>query len=94
MRLETDGSVLQGMDYADTTTPPRQLDGSCYGVSQGFFLSLIDEIVGQLKRADLSQLCRWPRALALVLVRAVGGALEPLRHSATGRDVRDTRRSG
>ena len=70
MRLETDGSVLQGMDYADTTTPPRQLDGSCYGVSQGFFLSLIDEIVGQLKRADLSQLCRWPRALALVLMCA------------------------
>lgn len=50
-RLEPDGSVLQGMDYADTTTPPRQLDGSCYCVPPGFFLSLIDEIVGQLKRA-------------------------------------------
>jgi creatinine amidohydrolase len=50
-RLEPDGSLLQGMDYADTTTPPRQLDGSCYCVPQGFFLALIDEIVGQLKRA-------------------------------------------
>jgi creatinine amidohydrolase len=53
-RLEPDGSVLQGMDYADTTTPPRQLDGSCYCVSQGFFLSLVDEIVGQLKRAGFN----------------------------------------
>lgn len=50
-RVEPDGSVLQGMDYADVTTPHRQLDGSCYWASQGFFLSLIDAILAQIKRA-------------------------------------------
>src|SRR6478735_4043036 len=29
-RVQPDGSSLQGMDYADVTTPHRQLDGSCY----------------------------------------------------------------
>jgi creatinine amidohydrolase len=46
-----DGVDLQGMDYADTTTPHRQLDGSCYWVSYGFFMTLIDAILAQLKRA-------------------------------------------
>jgi len=50
-RLETDGSILQGMDYADVTTPHRQLDGSCYWVSNGFFMVLIDAILEQLNRA-------------------------------------------
>lgn len=50
-RLEADGSVLQGMDYAQTTTPERQLDGSCYWISQGLFLALIDAILPQIKRA-------------------------------------------
>ena len=50
-RTEPDGRVLQGMDYADVTTPHRQLDGSCYWASQGFFLSLIDAILEQIKRA-------------------------------------------
>lgn len=50
-RLEPDGSFLNGMDYADVTTPPRQLDGSCYWVSEGFFLILIDAILAQIKRA-------------------------------------------
>jgi creatinine amidohydrolase len=46
-----DGVDLQGMDYADTTTPHRQLDGSCYWVSYGFYMTLIDAILAQLKRA-------------------------------------------
>ncbi len=50
-RLSVEGKQLQGMDYADVTTPPRQLDGSCYWVSDGFFLQLIDVILEQLKRA-------------------------------------------
>ena len=51
-RQQADGSSpLQGMDYADVTTPHRQLDGSCYWVSRGLFLALIDHILSQLKRA-------------------------------------------
>ena len=50
-RLLADGSQLQGMDYAEVTKPPRQLDGSCYWVSKGFFECLIDSILTQLKRA-------------------------------------------
>ena len=49
--LQEDGGYLQGMDYADVTTPHRQLDGSCYWVPQGFFLALVDAILEQLKRA-------------------------------------------
>jgi creatinine amidohydrolase len=44
-------SLLVGMDYADTTTPARQLDGSCYWVSEGLFLLLCESIIGQAKRA-------------------------------------------
>jgi len=50
-RLEPDGSYLQGMEYHESTTPPRKLDGSCYWASQGFFLQLIDVILEQVKRA-------------------------------------------
>ncbi len=50
-RLEADGTQLQGMDTSDATTPHRQLDGSCYWVSQGVFLLLIDAILDQVKRA-------------------------------------------
>lgn len=46
-----DGETLVGMDYAESTTPPRQLDGSCYWVSQGFHLLMVDGILAQLKRA-------------------------------------------
>lgn len=50
-QLQLNGSQLQGMDTADVTTPHRQLDGSCYWVSEGLFMSLIDNIIEQLKRA-------------------------------------------
>jgi creatinine amidohydrolase len=43
--------MLVGMDYADSTIPPRQLDGSCYWVSRGFHLLMIDAILTQIKRA-------------------------------------------
>jgi len=46
-----DGKMLVGMDYAESTTPPRQLDGSCYWVPAGFHLLLVDAILAQLKRA-------------------------------------------
>ncbi len=42
---------LYGMDYADTTTPERQLEGSCYWIPPGLFEILIDSILIQLKRA-------------------------------------------
>ena len=48
----SDGRMLQGMDYAaDVTRPHRQLDGSCYWVSDGLFMVLIDAILEQLVRA-------------------------------------------
>jgi creatinine amidohydrolase len=49
--LLPDGQHLQGMETADSTTPHRQLDGSCYWVSPGFFMTLVDAILAQLKRA-------------------------------------------
>jgi creatinine amidohydrolase len=51
IRLEPDGSSLQGMDYAGVTTPARQLDGSCYHIGEGLFLSLCESILAQAKRA-------------------------------------------
>ncbi len=50
-----EGGVLIGMDYADdVTVPHRQLDGSAYWVSNGFFNSLIDAILLQVKRAGFT----------------------------------------
>ena len=49
-------SLLIGMDYADTTTPIRQLDGSCYWVPEGLFLLLCESIIGQAKRAGFTVL--------------------------------------
>jgi creatinine amidohydrolase len=45
------GTMLVGMDYDGTTTPPRKLDGSCYWVPQGLHLQIVDAILEQLKRA-------------------------------------------
>ena len=49
--LQENSIQLQGMDTADTTTPHRQLDGSCYWISEGLFMTLIDTILEQIKRA-------------------------------------------
>jgi creatinine amidohydrolase len=51
VRAEPDGRVLIGMDYAGVTTPPRQLDGSCYWVSRGLFLQLVEAVLAQAARA-------------------------------------------
>jgi creatinine amidohydrolase len=44
------GQSFYGMDAIPASLPPRQLEGSCYWVSKGFFKQLIDAIVVQLKR--------------------------------------------
>jgi creatinine amidohydrolase len=51
-----DDALLIGMDYAETTTPPRRLDGSCYWVPEGLFLLLCESIVGQARRAGFTVL--------------------------------------
>lgn len=55
-QAEPNHSLLIGMDYAETTTPPRQLDGSCYWVPEGIFLLLCESIIGQAKRAGFTAL--------------------------------------
>ena len=50
-RLAGNGRMLYGMDYAPSTTPPRQLDGSCYWLPKGLHLMVIDAVLEQLRRA-------------------------------------------
>ena len=47
---QSDGSVLQGMDTADVTTPHRQLDGSCYWIPKGVFFQICESILAQAVR--------------------------------------------
>lgn len=49
--LTHNGQTFYGMDAIPDTLPPRQLEGSCYWVSSGFFKLLIDMILTQIKRA-------------------------------------------
>lgn len=51
VRLSYGGVQLQGMDFVDPSSPGTQLAGSCYWVSEVFFVNLVEEILGQLKRA-------------------------------------------
>jgi creatinine amidohydrolase len=46
-----DGKVFIGMDSAETTKPHQQLPGSCYWVSKGLFLQMLEALVAQAKRA-------------------------------------------
>src|SRR5262245_39500960 len=55
-RSGPDSPLLIGMDYDQTTTPPRQLDGSCYWAPEGLFLLLCESIVGQARRAGFTVL--------------------------------------
>jgi creatinine amidohydrolase len=55
-RREPNNTLLVGMDYADTTTPPAQLDGSCYWAPEGLFLLLCESIIGQAQRAGFTVL--------------------------------------
>jgi Uncharacterized protein, putative amidase len=45
------GQTLIGMDTADETNPHQQLLGSCYWVSKGIFISILESIVMQARRA-------------------------------------------
>jgi creatinine amidohydrolase len=49
-RADGDGFLI-GMDYADSTVPPRQLDGSAYWIDRETFGQMLDATVGQLARA-------------------------------------------
>jgi creatinine amidohydrolase len=52
IRQEQDGSMLQGMDYAeDVTVPPQQLYGSCYWVNTGLFMQIVEAVIAQAARA-------------------------------------------
>jgi creatinine amidohydrolase len=55
-RREPDATLLIGMDYAETTTPAAQLDGSCYWVPEGLFLLMCESIIAQARRAGFSVL--------------------------------------
>ena len=50
-RPAEEGKMLVGMDYAASTTPPRQLDGSCYWIPLGLHILIVDAILAQLERA-------------------------------------------
>lgn len=50
-RLMDDGRLLIGMDFWNNiVNPPRQLDGDCYWIPDGLFISMIDGILAQCKR--------------------------------------------
>ncbi len=51
---QDDGSLLVGMDYADVTVPHQQLTGSCYWVSEGLFLQILEAVIGQAARAGFA----------------------------------------
>ena len=55
-RREPNDRLLVGMDYAETTTPARQLDGSCYWAPEGLFLLLCENIIAQAQRAGFRAL--------------------------------------
>jgi creatinine amidohydrolase len=50
IRPSADG-YLVGMEYAESTTPARQLDGGCYWIPEGLFILLLEQIVAQVARA-------------------------------------------
>ena len=56
IRLEADGSSLQGMEYADSTIPPHQLAGGCYWLPEGLFQLVLENLIQQAKRAGFTVL--------------------------------------
>lgn len=50
-RDNENGTYLVGMDYAKSTSPCKQLAGSCYWISYDFFKTLLENILEQLHRA-------------------------------------------
>ncbi|MFC1650041.1 creatininase family protein [Candidatus Latescibacterota bacterium] len=54
-KLMDDGRLLIGMDFWNNIVdPPRQLDGDCYWIPDGLFVSMIDGILTQLKRTGFT----------------------------------------
>jgi creatinine amidohydrolase len=53
-RVGPDGRQLVGMEYHESTTPPRQLDGGAYWVGRGLFLSLCEAVLAQAARAGFT----------------------------------------
>lgn len=54
-RESTQGNYLVGMDYALSTQPNRQLDGSAYYIDYDSFKKLMELILEQLERAGFKQ---------------------------------------
>jgi creatinine amidohydrolase/Fe(II)-dependent formamide hydrolase-like protein len=53
--LAEDGKLLIGMDFWNKVVdPPRQLDGDCYWIPDGLFISLVDAILEQCKRTGFT----------------------------------------
>ncbi len=52
-RIQTsaDGQRLIGMDYDETTQPPRKLPGSCYWIPEELFVRLLEAVLAQARRA-------------------------------------------
>lgn len=46
-----DGKNLIGMDSSEATKPHQKLPGSCYWVSKGLFLQMLEALIAQAKRA-------------------------------------------
>ncbi|MFC1541032.1 creatininase family protein [Candidatus Latescibacterota bacterium] len=54
-KLMDDGRLLIGMDFWNNVVdPPRQLDGDCYWIPDGLFISMIDGILAQIKRTGFT----------------------------------------
>jgi creatinine amidohydrolase len=53
VRQEQGNSYLIGMEYAVSTTPPRQLPGNAYWCPKGLFLMLCEQIIEQQKRCGI-----------------------------------------
>ncbi|MBM4419336.1 MAG: creatininase family protein [Chloroflexi bacterium] len=49
-RRAASGETLVGMEYADSTTPPRRLDGALYWIPRGLFLLTCEAILAQAVR--------------------------------------------
>jgi creatinine amidohydrolase len=47
-----DGRFLYGMDSSRSTTPPRQLDGSCYWIEVDLFHRIVEAALTQIERAN------------------------------------------
>lgn len=49
-----DGEHLVGMDFDETTRPPRRLEGSAYWVREELFVALVEAVLSQLRRAGFA----------------------------------------